>query len=294
MTIVSGDAAFIAAAAVVDDGPAEVTAEAAPTGAPGIPAGIGISASQAEIVEGDDGAQQVSFTVYRTGDLSEAFGVAYRIGGTADAEDYTGPASGSLEFAPGEASVAVTLDITGDGRVEANETLSVSFEVTSGPTPVLISSTASVTIVNDDLAPVVPPLNPIEGTGGSDLVHGTDGADLINGLGGRFDKLFGLDGADVFVFGGEAQDGARDRDIIMDYEVGIDSILLTDGATVGAIRDTNAGAVIFLEGDGDAIYVRGADIDPDTLTIVTDDLPSAERRKGVSLCLSELSFTLLQ
>ncbi len=273
--LVSGNTDFIAAASVVDEGLFEAVTATEPTDAPTVPAGIGISVSDAVIVEGDGGAKSIAFTVYRTGDLSDEVSVDYALGGDADADDYTGASTGSLSFGAGVASQVVTVSVTGDSAVEANESLTMSFTVTSAAMPVVISSIASVTIVNDDLAPDEPELNPVFGTEGSDLLRGTDGADLITGLGGAFDRLFGLGGADVFAFGAEAMDGVRDRDAIYDYEVGIDSILLTDGASIGSIRDTNSGAVIFLEGDGDAIYLRGPDIDADNITIVYDDLAIA-------------------
>lgn len=273
--LVSGSTDYIAAATVVDEArPMDVVATE-PTNAPVIPAGIGISVSEAQIVEGDSGAQSVSFTIYRTGDLSDEVRVDYALGGDADSDDYAGASAGSLSFAAGEARQVVTLDVTGDGAVESNETLSMSFTVTSAAMPIVISSTASLTIVNDDLAPVDPELTPIEGSNRSDVLRGTEGADLITGFGGPFDRLFGLGGEDVFVFGAETRNGVRDRDTIYDYEVGIDSILLTDGAAIGAVRDTKAGAVVFLEGDGDAIYLRGADIDADTITFIFDDLAIA-------------------
>jgi hypothetical protein len=58
----------------------------------------------------------------------------------------------------------------------------------------------------------------------------------------------------------------RERDVILDYEVGVDAIMLTDDATVGSIRQTSTGAVIFLEGDLDAIYVNG--VLPQAITFV--------------------------
>ncbi|MEO1538357.1 MAG: Calx-beta domain-containing protein [Pseudomonadota bacterium] len=273
--LVSGNTDYIEAATVVDEGLIEAVLATEPMDAPTISAGIGISVSEAEIVEGDGGSQAVSFTVYRTGDLTDEVSVDYVLGGDAGADDYAGVSAGSLSFGAGIVSQVVTVDVTGDDVVEGNETLSMSFTVTSAAMPVVISSTASVTIVNDDLATVEPELNPVLGTDRSDLLRGTNGDDLIIGQGGAFDKLFGLGGADVFAFGAETTNGVRDRDAIYDYEVGIDSILLTDGASVRSIRDTGAGAVIFLAGDGDAIYLRGADITDENITLVYDDMAIA-------------------
>ena len=62
----------------------------------------------------------------------------------------------------------------------------------------------------------------------------------------------------------------RERDVILDYEVGLDSIVLEGGASVGSIRQASSQVVVFLEGDGDAIYVRGDGVTADNLAIVTD------------------------
>lgn len=105
---------------------------------------------------------------------------------------------------------------------------------------------------------VLPSINEILGTAGRDILVGTPADDIIISLGGSIDRMSGGDGADIFVFGAETSNGIRERDIILDYEVGIDAIGLEDGASVGSIRQTSSGVAIFLEGDNDAIYVQGA------------------------------------
>lgn len=269
--LVSGDTDYIEAAAQAGEAVTETITETAPTDAPAIPSGIGISVSDAQIVEGDASATAVSFTVYRTGDLSEAVTLDYALGGDADAGDYSGPSGGSLSFAAGVASQTVTVEVTGDTAVEANETLEMSFSLTGGATPVVISSRAAVTIVNDDLTPTGPELNPVTGTGASDFLIGTDGDDLIFGMGGKLDVMFGGEGADVFVFGAETMDGERDRDVILDYEVGQDVILLTEGAEIESVKDTGLGVTVRFEGGKDVLYISGDGVDADSITFVTDD-----------------------
>ena len=112
-------------------------------------------------------------------------------------------------------------------------------------------------------------LNLVLGTEGSERLEGTDGDDLIDGRGGRFDRLTGEEGADVFVFA--APDGDRDRAVIRDYEVGVDVIRL-DGAVVDGVRETDRGVLIRLEGDADKIHVRGDDVSADTIDIQGDGL----------------------
>ncbi len=117
--------------------------------------------------------------------------------------------------------------------------------------------------------------NKVTGTTGRDILTGTPANDVISSLGGSIDRMSGGEGADIFVIGSEANNGVRERDIILDYEVGIDSILLEDGASVGSIRQTSSGAAIFLEGDRDAIYVQGENILVGNLTIIPENISMA-------------------
>ena len=62
------------------------------------------------------------------------------------------------------------------------------------------------------------------GGGGADVLHGDDGNDLLSGGGGK-DTLFGGEGADMFRFRqGESRTGGGGRDVIADFEVGVDKI----------------------------------------------------------------------
>ncbi|MEM1429148.1 MAG: cadherin-like domain-containing protein, partial [Pseudomonadota bacterium] len=100
-------------------------------------------------------------------------------------------------------------------------------------------------------------LNPIDGGAGSEILVGGDGNDRIDGGGGTYDRLFGGLGEDVFVFGSEVDNGKRDRGAILDYEVGVDSILLEDGAQIASSRESGGRVFLQLEGDGDLITVQG-------------------------------------
>jgi hypothetical protein len=96
---------------------------------------------------------------------------------------------------------------------------------------------------NDDDGPTPPPppppeYNPVTGTEGSDILSGTPGDDYITGLGSN-DFLYGLAGNDILdggagidrLFGGAGADQfvlatGGSRDIIYDFEVGVDKIAL--------------------------------------------------------------------
>ncbi len=107
-------------------------------------------------------------------------------------------------------------------------------------------------------APEVPSTIVIEGTNGNDRLVGTDADEILIGGNGN-DKLFGRDGADTFVFGADASDGDRDRDVIRDFDMNEDIILLEDGAEIRRIAERDDRVVIWLEGDRDVIVVRDAD-----------------------------------
>ncbi|WP_205666092.1 Calx-beta domain-containing protein [Aquabacter cavernae] len=65
--------------------------------------------------------------------------------------------SGLLTFAPGETSKTIHVDVMGDTLVEANETFTVTLSDPSGVT--IADGVAVGTIVNDDVAPVLPTLS---------------------------------------------------------------------------------------------------------------------------------------
>lgn len=159
-------------------------------------------------------------------------------------------------------SAIVEIDEDLDGSVDSVLTLEGEFE----------NSRFMAEIVEDDVVLTLEELNLVEGTDGRDSLRGTDSADAIRSLGGSYDRLFGGDGADQFIFGAETSNGSRERDVIMDYEVGIDAIVLEDGASVDQIRESRGQVIVYLEDDRDAIYVRGDDVTTENLSIFNEDV----------------------
>lgn len=98
--------------------------------------------------------------------------------------------------------------------------------------------------------PPPPVLNVITGTAGANVLIGTTGADLIRGGDGN-DRLTGGAGPDTFVFGADARDGNRDRDVITDFGAG-DSIVLEQGARLDFIEQRGTSLFIQIQG-GDSI-----------------------------------------
>ena len=107
-------------------------------------------------------------------------------------------------------------------------------------------------------------LNLIEGTDETDVLRGTDAADLFIAGAGARDVMVGFEGADVFFFGNDVGNGTSERDIITDFEVGVDTIALADGVEIDRIREGDNQFVIQLAETGtsrnDNIVVRGEDL----------------------------------
>ncbi|ABW26586.1 beta strand repeat-containing protein [Acaryochloris marina] len=126
-----------------------------------------IETSAVNVTEGDSGAQQVTFTVTRTGATQDASSVDFAFGGTAtNTEDFnniggtSGAAglTGTINFGADETSKTITLDVLGDTDIEPDETIVVSLANGTAPGTVTIStSSATTTILNDDVAPPPPP-----------------------------------------------------------------------------------------------------------------------------------------
>lgn len=113
---------------------------------------IGLVASSTRQPEGDSGTTPVTFTVTRTAGVG-ASSVAWAIEhGTTSTVDFSGPTSGIIEFASGETSRTITVNVIGDTALEADEAFSVRL---SDPVGAQLASNTSVafTIINDDTLP---------------------------------------------------------------------------------------------------------------------------------------------
>lgn len=127
------------------------------------------------------------------------------------------------------------------------------------------SSDHDPVIVGLDLAPE---WNLLRGEDGrNDRIKGTDGSDLIMSLGGRVDRLWGMEGEDYFAFGDELYNGVRETDMIMDFEGGVDALILLEGTEIESVHGSGRAMVIFLEGDRDMIHLLGTNLSIDNLNV---------------------------
>jgi hypothetical protein len=112
----------------------------------------------------------------------------------------------------------------------------------------------------------------LKGGAGEDMLVGDDGADTV--YGGRHDDLLtGGANADVFLFSWSLENGIEELDVITDYSRAAgDAIDLPDGAGSVEAEKLVAGVWrLILEGDGDAIRLRGAE-DADGDGHILDDI----------------------
>ena len=143
--LLSGNPDYIAAAEALTAAP---TAQTAIIDAPEIDKAIGVFASDSRIVEGDDGATTLVYTVYRIGDLADPTTLTYQINGAVIVYG-----NGNLSFAAGEAVTSVSIDITGDSIVEADDQIVFQFQ-TVAPGALILNSRVVTDLIDDDTGPI--------------------------------------------------------------------------------------------------------------------------------------------
>jgi Calx-beta domain/FG-GAP-like repeat/RTX calcium-binding nonapeptide repeat (4 copies) len=120
-----------------------------------------ISTATPTETEGNSGSKTVSFTVTRSGDTSIASAVYYVLDGTATFNgDYNtikvgtvaSGVFGSVIFAAGETTKAITFNVVGDKVTEFDETINLTLSHPNQPNPI---TTGTITIVNDDNLPTI-------------------------------------------------------------------------------------------------------------------------------------------
>jgi hypothetical protein len=114
-----------------------------------------LSINDVSDTEGNSGGKSLAFVVTLSAASSSAVTVNYATAdGTATAgSDYVAQ-SGTLSFAAGQTSKAITITISGDTTVESNETFVVNLSSPSGAT--IADGQGQGTITNDDTAPPPP------------------------------------------------------------------------------------------------------------------------------------------
>lgn len=114
---------------------------------------LSIAVLEATKPEGHSGNTEFTFTVIRTGDASSPASVEFAVSGSgsnrADAADFGGTLpSGTINFAAGESSQVLTINVSGDDAIESDEGFTVTLANEMGVS--LGNATATGTIVSDD------------------------------------------------------------------------------------------------------------------------------------------------
>lgn len=112
---------------------------------------VAVSASNASIAEGNSGTQVVSFVVQLSQASAAAASINWALGGTATADDFSSPTSGTLSFLAGETQKTIQLLVNGDQTVEADESIVLSLSNPSANLEIATGS-ASTLLLNDDQA----------------------------------------------------------------------------------------------------------------------------------------------
>ena len=120
---------------------------------------LSISALDATKSEGHSGTTPFTFTVTRAGDTGGSaianFAVTGRGTNPANAADFGGGLpSGILNFAAGELSKTITINVSGDTMFESDETFTVTLSNPSFAT-IITSSTATGTILDEDAVDLI-------------------------------------------------------------------------------------------------------------------------------------------
>jgi CSLREA domain-containing protein len=117
-----------------------------------------ISIGDANVAEGDAGTTALTFNVTLSAPTTTTVTVGYATANdTATAGSDYASSSGTLVFAPGVTSQSIVVAVAGDVTVEGNETLFVNLSGATNGT--LLDTQASGTILDDDVAAVVPSIS---------------------------------------------------------------------------------------------------------------------------------------
>ena len=164
----------------------------------------------------------------------------YAVAGGVDAADFGGTLpSGTVTFAAGQTAKVITINVSGDTVVEANEQFTVTLSSASGAS--IGTATATGTITNDDAA-----LPQIVGTNGCNVLTGTSKSEIFIALGGD-DTVRAGGGDDIIKAtigdGKDSYDGGSGSDTV-DYSALTAAVTVTlpDACVSGTVQGTQSGS----------------------------------------------------
>ena len=227
-----------------------------------ITSSVAIAATDADQAEGDTGTTDFTFTVTRTGITAGAADVDFAVTGDADADDFGGTLpSGTISFAAGETEQTLTVAVSGDTDVEADESFTVTLSNPTGGAT-LTTDTATGTIINDDSADPAP----VGSVFINEFHYDNDGGDV-----GEFVEIAGPAGTDLSGYslvlyngnGGANYDTINLTGVIDDEGQGFGAVAffragIQNGSPDGiALVDADGNVVEFLSYEGSFTAVGG-------------------------------------
>ena len=214
----------------------------------------------ASIIQTTDGNIVVSWD-YANGIWDDVAARVFRLDGTPLSEEFIVPQNTALEqnlarLAPLNDGQFVAVYNSEDIDPDDEGIAGRIFDAVEDPNP---------PIDPDPTPEPDPTLVDFAGTAENDTHRGTAASEVFASGAGAFDLMFGGGGADTFVFGDELENDRLERDVIMDFDQ--QDLLDLDDLEIESALQTGQGIVLIVEGDGDAIYLRGDDL---TLAQVQD------------------------
>ncbi|MDA8982545.1 cadherin domain-containing protein, partial [Gammaproteobacteria bacterium] len=213
------------------------------------------------------------------------------------ASDYTA-STGTITFAPSETTKSISLDIIDDGIFEVDETFNVNFTLGATSLGNLVNDTASITINNDDDAPVfgIAGAN-VKEEGGTASITITKTNPVQMDITVNYATADGtaLAGLDYVAVNDSVTFAANETEKTISVLITEDSLdedeesfsLSLTGASQGAVQETESVAIVSIEDNDDAprIRISGSNniVEGDTLNI--NVTLAAESGKTVSVNL---------
>jgi len=156
----------------------------------------------------NSGNTPYTFTITRTGVLSGTTTANYAVSGAVDAADFGGTLpSGTVTFTAGQSSQVLTLNVSGDTTVEADEAFTVTLSNLVGANS-FGTSTAAGTIVNDDTQVSIVATSASQNEGNSGNTPFTFTITRTGALSGTTTANYAVSGAaDATDFGGTLPSG---------------------------------------------------------------------------------------
>ncbi len=213
------------------------------------------------VLEGNSGTTAMTFTVTRANGSAGAVSADYIIGfGSASASDFAAGTqlNGTVQFAAGQTSATITLEVTGDTAIETNETVTITLSNPTGGATIT-NAVATGTIVNDDSPPPVVFINEIHYDN-----SGTDVGEAVEIAGAAGTNLAGW--SLVFYNGGNGQSYATVAlsGVIGDQDDGFGTLSfagpaagIQNGAPDGVALVSPSGVVQFLSYEGAFVATNG-------------------------------------